>query len=181
MRLCRGPPVGRVSLRSRIGDKPPVGRVSIQSRIGDKHPAGHFARIGALRLTKSQAKRIGASRLTKSNANTFVRARAYGLFQPRVSGSTSCVGTIPRCLRPLGWSLHTRLIPPHSVGISPYALASLKYYHNTGFRPSYSSLSYIGVGGALRSLTCLGDVNMHPAPHLRHASCCLHKGVWCKL
>ena len=34
------PPVGRVSLRSRIGDKPPVGRVSIQSRIGDRHPTG---------------------------------------------------------------------------------------------------------------------------------------------
>ena len=66
------PPVGRVSIRSRIGDKPPVGQVSIRSRIGDKHPAGRM--------------RIGASRLTTSNANTFVRARAYGLFQPRVSG-----------------------------------------------------------------------------------------------
>ena len=54
----------------------------------------------------------GASRLTKSNANSFICARAYGLFQPR--------GTIPRGLCPLGWSLHTRLIPPHSVGISPY-------------------------------------------------------------
>ena len=26
----------------------------------------------------------------------------------------------PAGLAPLGWSLHTRLIPPHSVGISPY-------------------------------------------------------------
>ena len=75
--------------------------------------------------------RISASRLTKSNANTFVRARAYGLFQPRVSGSTSCVGNIPWGLRPFGWSLHTRLIPTHSVGISHTSLASLKYCYNT--------------------------------------------------
>ena len=49
--------------------------------------------------------RIGASRLTKSNANTFVRARAHGLFLPRVSGSTS--GTPP--------------VDPSTLGgISPY-------------------------------------------------------------
>ena len=40
------PPVGRVSIRSRIGDKPPVGQVSIRSRIGDRHPTGgRFAAI----------------------------------------------------------------------------------------------------------------------------------------
>ena len=57
--------------------------------------------------------RIGASRLKKSNANTFVRARAYGLYhlvcrdQPRGH---------PAGLRPLGcplgWSLHTRSYIP---------------------------------------------------------------------
>ena len=59
--LCRGaqllrccaaslrPPAGRVSIRSRIGDRPPVGRVSIRSRIGDKHPAGRGSALRASR------------------------------------------------------------------------------------------------------------------------------------
>ena len=64
---------------------------------------------GALRI------RIGASHLTKSNADTFVRARAHGLFLPRVSGST--LGT------PLGGLLQPRGVPsvdPSTLGgISP--------------------------------------------------------------
>ena len=51
----------------------------------------------------------------KSNANTFVRASAFRVFQPRVSGSTSraplgALGTL---------GVPPRLIPPHSVG-KPY-------------------------------------------------------------
>ena len=66
---------------------------------------------------------IGASRLSKSNANTFVRARAHGLFLSRVSGLTS--GTPLRACGILGVS--PRLIPPHSVEYPQTSLASLKY------------------------------------------------------
>ena len=51
----------------------------------------------------------------KSNANTFVRARAYRVFRPRVSGSTS--GAPLGAFGTLG--VPPRLIPPHSVG-KPY-------------------------------------------------------------
>ena len=107
LRCCAAsprPPRGECLYESRIDTHPTGGR-RIRFRIGDSRPTGRVA---------------ASRRIFHSNANTFVHARAYGLFQPRVSGSTSCVGTIPRGLRPLGWSLHTRLIPPHSVGISPY-------------------------------------------------------------
>ena len=51
----------------------------------------------------------------KSNDNTFVHARAYRVFQPRVSGSTS--GAPLGAFGTLG--VPPRLIPPHSVG-KPY-------------------------------------------------------------
>ena len=51
----------------------------------------------------------------KSNANTFVRARAYRVFRPRVSGSTS--GAPLRAFGTLG--VPPQLIPPNLVG-KPY-------------------------------------------------------------
>ena len=66
---------------------------------------------------------ISTSRLTQSNANTFVRARAHGLFLPRVLGSTS--GTPLGACGTLGVS--PQLIPPHSVEYPHTSLASLKY------------------------------------------------------
>ena len=112
IRMC---PAGCLSpIRLRLDTHPTGGR-RIRFRIGDSHPTGRVA---------------ASRRIFQSNANTFVRARAYGLFQPRVTGSTSCVGTIPRGLRPLGWSLHTRLIPPHSLEYPHTSLASLKYCYN---------------------------------------------------
>ena len=87
--LCRGaqllrccaaslrPPAGRVSIRSRIGDRPPVGRVSIRSRIGDKHPAGRGSALRASRkvmpILSSVLERMGYSNLVCRD-------------QPRVSG-----------------------------------------------------------------------------------------------
>ena len=47
----------------------------------------------------------------KSNTNTFVRARAYRIFQPRVSGPT--LGAPLRAFGTLG--VPPQLIPPHSV------------------------------------------------------------------
>ena len=95
LRCCAAsprPPRGECLYESRIDTHPAGGR-RIRFRIGDSHPTGRVA---------------ASRRIFQSNANTFVRARAYGLFQPRVSEPTR------RALRPLGWSLHTRWnIPIH--------------------------------------------------------------------
>ena len=65
----------------------------------------------------------------RSNANTFVRARAYMVFQPRVSGST--LGS------PLGAFRHPWVAPsvdPSTPGGKTlYELASLKYCYNPKF------------------------------------------------
>ena len=79
------------------------------------------------------AKRIGASRLTTSNVNTFVRARAYGLFQSRVSGSTSTLGrNIP--IRHSLRSSITPMLPTWSLPQLPckvgFAIASACVRHS---------------------------------------------------
>ena len=103
--------------------------------------------------------RIGTSRLSKSNANTFVHARAHGLFLPCVSGLTS--GTPLGACGTLGVS--PRLIPPHSVEYPHTSLASLKYCYTASARQLSLPMSLRVVG----KCTCAQSQRLWARPSVR--------------